>query len=390
MPIKPYITREEAHLIALRRWFHAHPEPSLQEFKTHKKIASELDALGIPHQTIGETGIAATIRGEKPGEGKIIVLRADTDALRLDDLKDVPYASKHPGYCHACGHDVHMASLLGAAKVLQEKRAEFAGEVRLFFQQAEEIGGGAKHFIAAGLLDGVHRVFGGHMIPTMDVGTVGIGGGSRNASSDYFKIEVKGRSAHAATPDKGVDALYIGAQIVNNLQSIVTRNTHPIDSVLVSVGQFHAGAQYNSLAETAVIEGTTRAFTPEIRARTNESVRRIAEGTAHTFGGSVDFTLKHFAPPLINDYTAAEEACEVAAPIVGESHIRTSYPKALWADDFADLLEQVKGVYVLIGAKDPARETPPAALHHGLFDVDERALLTFCNLYVDFALHYMD
>jgi len=390
MPIKPYITKEEDYLITLRRWFHAHPEPSLQEFETYKKIASELDALGIPHRKMGDTGLAATIRGEKPGVDKIIVLRADIDALCVDDLKDVPYASKHPGCCHACGHDVHMAALLGAAKVLQEKRAEFAGEVRLFFQQAEEIGGGAKHFIAAGLLEGVHRVFGGHVIPTMDTGTVGIGDGPRNASSDYFKIEVKGRSAHAATPDKGVDALYIAAQIVNNLQSIVARNTHPIDSVLVSVGKISAGTQYNSLAETALIEGTTRAFTPEIRTRTNETVQRIAESTAHMFGGTADVTIKHFAPPLINDYDAAEDAVEVAVSIVGESHIRTSYAKALWADDFADFLEQVKGVYVLVGVRDPAGTSPPVALHHGLFDVDEKALLTFCNLYVDFALYYMD
>jgi len=390
MPIKPYITTEEDDLITLRRWFHVHPEPSLQEFETYKKIASELDTLGILHQKIGDTGIAATIRGEKPGTGKVIALRADMDALSLDDLKAVPYASKNPGYCHACGHDVHMAALLGAAKVLQEKRAEFAGEVRLFFQQAEEIGGGAKQFIAAGLLEGVHRVFGGHVIPTMDTGTVGIGGGPRNASSDYFKIEVKGRSAHAATPDKGVDALYIAAQIVTNLQTIVARNTHPIDSVLVSVGKLNAGTQYNSLAESAVIEGTTRAFTPEIRTRTNETVRRIAEGTAHMFGGTADVTIKHFAPPLINDYAAAKEALEIAAPIVGTSHIRTSYAKALWADDFADFLEQVKGVYVLVGTKDPASTSPPVALHHGMFDIDEKALLTFCNLYVDFALHYMD
>ena len=388
MQIKPYIQTEADKLITLRRWFHAHPEPSGQEFETAKKIASELDALAIPYQQIGETGIAATIRGEKPGKGKIIVLRADTDALCITDLKDVPYASTNPGYCHACGHDVHIASLLGAAKVLQEKRAEFAGEVRLFFQQAEEIGDGAKHFIKAGLLKGAYRVFGGHVMPTLDSDKVAIVGGPRNASSDYFKIEVKGRSAHAATPDKGTDALYIAAQIVNNLQSIVARNIHPIDSVLVSIGKLQAGTQYNSLAEHAALEGTTRAFTPELRHRTNESVKRIAEGTAQMFGGTADVSIKHFAPPLINDHTVAEETCQIAAPILGESHILTSYDQALWADDFADLLGEVPGVYILVGAKDPKQDTQPP-LHHGLFDVDEKSLLTFCNLYVDFALHYI-
>jgi len=389
MQIKPYVQTEEDNLITLRRWFHAHPEPSGQEFETAKKIASELDKLGIPHQQIGETGIAATIRGEKPGTGKIIVLRADTDALCITDLKDVPYASENTGYCHACGHDVHIAALLGAAKVLQEKRGEFAGEVRLFFQQAEEIGDGAKHFIKAGLLEGAYRVFGGHVMPTLDSDKVAIVGGPRNASSDYFKMDVKGRSAHAATPDKGTDALYIAAQIVNNLQSIVARNTHPIDSVLVSIGKLNAGTQYNSLAEHASLEGTTRAFTPELRRRTNESVKRIAEETAKLFGGTAEVSIKHFAPPLINDSTVAAEACKIAAPILGEENILTTYDQALWADDFADLLGEVPGVYILVGTKDPAQDTQ-IPLHHGLFDVDEKALLTFCNLYVDFALHYMD
>lgn len=389
MPIKPYITKEETYLTSLRRWFHMHPEPSSAEYETCKKITGELDALGIPYQLIGGTGITAVIRGEKPGKGKIIALRADMDALSMDDLKQVPYASQNKGCCHACGHDVHMAALLGAAKVLQEKKVDFAGEVRLFFQPAEEIGGGAKFFIEAGLLDSVHRIFGAHVAPMLDSDSVAIVEGSRNASCDYFRIDVKGRGAHAATPEKGVDALYAATQIVNNLQSIVARNTAPGDAVLVAVGKLHAGTQYNILAENATLEGTTRAFTSESRRFTNERVTRIAEETANMFGATASVTCKAFAAPLINDPAATREAHAVAASIFDEAHIHTNYEKALWADDFAYFLEQVQGVYVLIGTKDKHADHPPIPLHHGMFDVDERALLTLCNLYVDFALSYM-
>ncbi|MCL2588295.1 MAG: amidohydrolase [Oscillospiraceae bacterium] len=389
MTIKPYIIAEEARLVDLRRWFHAHPEASMQEHETARKIAAELDSFGVPYQLIGDTAIAATIKGTKPGEGKIVALRADMDALQMEDLKDTPYASKHPGYCHACGHDAHVAALLVAAKVLQEKRTEFSGEVRLFFQPGEEIGAGARLFLQAGLLEGVHRVFGVHVTSLLESGEVSLTPGPQNASCDYFEIEVTGRGTHVSTPELGVDALYIAAQIVNNLQSIVSRQTAAGDSVIVGVGTLNAGTQYNIVAEHARLEGTTRAFTPDSRAFTNNRVKTIAEETAKLHGGTARVDFKAFASPLINDAEVAEEVRAIAAPLVGEENIITNNQKALMADDFADFLAETKGLYALVGAHDPARPETGISHHHGLFDIDETALLTCCNLYVDVALAYV-
>jgi len=388
MAIKEYIVKEKEHLISLRRWFHAYPEPSLQEHKTCEKIAQELDAYGIPYQYISDTAIYATIQGKK-GPGKIIALRSDIDALQMQDLKDADYASKNTGYCHACGHDAHTATLLIAAKILKEKQAEFSGEIRLFFQPGEEIGAGARIFIDAGLLENVDRIFSAHITSRIDSGQISLTPGAINASCDYFKIEVTGRGAHVSTPQDGVDALYIAAQIVSNLQSIVARGTAPNDAVVVGVGVLQAGTQYNIIAEHAYLEGTTRTFSPEIRNLTNEKVTTIATQTAAMYGGKAKVTFKSFAPPLINDAVVAKEAYEIAKDIIGEENIITNQEKMLGADDYADFLQKVKGVYAFVGTRNTDKANTEVAHHHGLFDIDEEALLTSCNLYVDVALSYL-
>ena len=191
MAIKEYILAEKEYLVNMRRQFHAHPEISLKEFETCKTIERELDSMGIPHRRVGETGVYGWIDGKKAGDGKIIVLRADIDALAMDDLKDVPYCSQNSGVCHACGHDAHTATLLGAAKVLKQKENEFSGQVRLFFQQAEEIGQGGRLFVQENLLDGAARVFGAHVASGLASGKIALTKGPQNASCDYFKIKIK-------------------------------------------------------------------------------------------------------------------------------------------------------------------------------------------------------
>ena len=228
MIVKPYVLAEKAYLTDLRRHFHAHPEVSLQEYETCKKIEGELDSMGIPHKRIGETGVYGWIDGKKAGDGVTVALRADIDALAMEDLKEVPYHSQNAGVCHACGHDAHTATLLTAAKILKAKENEFSGQVRLFFQQAEEIGQGARQFVQAGLLDGVTRVFGAHVTSHLDSGKISLKAGPQNASCDYFKIQIHGKGAHVSTPQLGVDALYIASQIVVQLQTIVSRNTDPL------------------------------------------------------------------------------------------------------------------------------------------------------------------
>lgn len=386
MTVKPYVLAEKAYLTDLRRHFHAHPEVSLQEYETCKKIEGELDSMGIPHKRIGETGVYGWIDGKKAGDGVTVALRADIDALAMEDLKEVPYHSQNAGVCHACGHDAHTATLLTVAKILKAKENEFSGQVRLFFQQAEEIGQGARQFVQAGLLDGVTRVFGSHVTSHLDSGKISLTAGPQNASCDYFKIQIHGKGAHVSTPQLGVDALYIASQIVVQLQTIVSRNTDPLETVVVGVGKLQAGTQYNIVAEHAVLEGTTRSFLPEVRKFTNDRVVRIAKETAALYGAEAEVEFLDFAAPLVNDPQAVEEVTSVAAPVFQRENIISDFQKALGADDYADYLAVTRGMYAFVGTRSPKDPHTAVAHHHGLFDVDEEALLLSCNVYVDYAL----
>ena len=251
-------------LAALRREFHEHPELSLEEHRTAARIEEELDKLGISHRRVGETGVWATIRGEKPGD-KAVALRADIDALPIEETNDVGYRSRAAGVMHACGHDAHAACLLGAARLLKQGCADFGGEVRLIFQPGEEIGKGAKPFIEAGVLAGAGRVFGLHTAAEVPSGTVGLKPGLNNAGVDFFRITVKGKSAHVSQPQLGVDALYIASQIVVAVQGIVTRTYSPVEPVIVGIGKMQAGTTYNAIAAEAMLEGTTRTVSHESR-----------------------------------------------------------------------------------------------------------------------------
>ncbi|CDC27182.1 amidohydrolase [Firmicutes bacterium CAG:466] len=386
MTVKPYVLAEKAYLTDLRRHFHAHPEVSLQEYETCKKIEGELDSMGIPHKRIGETGVYGWIDGKKAGDGVTVALRADIDALAMEDLKEVPYHSQNAGVCHACGHDAHTATLLTVAKILKAKENEFSGQVRLFFQQAEEIGQGARQFVQAGLLDGVTRVFGAHVTSHLDSGKISLTAGPQNASCDYFKIQIHGKGAHVSTPQLGVDALYIASQIVVQLQTIVSRNTDPLETVVVGVGKLQAGTQYNIVAEHAVLEGTTRSFLPEVRKFTNDRVVRIAKETAALYGAEAEVEFLDFAAPLVNDAKAVEEVTAVTAEFLPREDIISDFQKALGADDFADYLAVTRGMYAFVGTRNSKDPHTAVAHHHGLFDVDEEALLISCNVYVDYAL----
>lgn len=386
MTVKPYVLAEQAYLTDLRRHFHAHPEVSLKEYETCKKIEAELDSMGIPHKRIGETGVYGWIDGKKAGDGVTVALRADIDALAMEDLKEVPYHSQNAGVCHACGHDAHTATLLTAAKILKAKENEFSGQVRLFFQQAEEIGQGARQFVQAGLLDGVTHVFGAHVTSHLDSGKISLTAGPQNASCDYFKIQIHGKGAHVSTPQLGVDALYIASQIVVQLQTIVSRNTDPLETVVVGVGKLQAGTQYNIVAEHAVLEGTTRSFLPEVRKFTNDRVVRIAKETAALYGAEAEVEFLDFAAPLVNDAKAVEEVTAVTAEFLPREDIISDFQKALGADDFADYLAVTRGMYAFVGTRNSKDPHTAVAHHHGLFDVDEEALLISCNVYVDYAL----
>ncbi len=387
MNISAEVLQQKDYITEKRRWLHAHPEISLKEFETCKYVEAELDALGIPHERVGETGVCAHIYGEAPANGpaKVVALRADMDALGMQDLKTCEYASKNDGVCHACGHDAHTATLLGATRVLKAKENEFAGEIRLFFQQAEEIGQGARLFVKAGCLEGVDRIYGAHVASYLPVGKISATPGPISASCDFFRITIKGKGAHVSKPHNGIDALYISSQIVVSLQSIVARSTNPLETVVVGVGKSWAGTQYNIVAEDAVLEGTTRTFTPEIRAFTNQRVIDIAEQTARMYGATATVEFRSYSDPLINDEEATAEIQAVAEKVIGKENVITNHPKSLGAEDFADYLSHVKGTYVHVGTQS-VKPGSGAPHHNGNFDVDEEGLLISCELYVDYAL----
>ena len=263
--LKDDCLRLRDEIAALRREFHRDPELGLHEYRTAERIERTLDACGIPHERVGRTAVVARLKGTGAGSG-VCVLRADIDALPIQETNDVPYRSETPGVMHACGHDAHAACLLGAAKVLSAHRADFGGEVRFLFQPAEEIGQGARPLVRAGVLEGADRVFGLHTASDLPSGTVGLRPGCNNAAVDHFTVRIRGKSAHVSTPQFGADALYIASELVVTMQAIVTRMTSPVDPVLIGVGKLHAGTAYNAVAEEAELEGTTRTLLPETRA----------------------------------------------------------------------------------------------------------------------------
>lgn len=381
--LQPYIEKQREKIISLRREFHKHPEVSMQEFRTAKRIEEELDSLGIPHRRVGETGVLGVIGKEK--KGRTVVLRADIDALRIQDKKQVPYASACEGVMHACGHDGHAAALLGAAAVLKEREEELDGCVRLFFQQGEEFGQGARIFINEGLLEGVDRVFGIHVASNIPVGSVGISAGPVNASVDHFTIRVKGKSAHVSTPHLGSDALYAAVQIVNALQSIVSRQTDPMDTVVVGIGVLQAGDSYNIVAGNARIEGTTRCFTQETRKFVNGRIREMAQEMGKAHGVEAETEFEDFASPLVNDGEVCREAAAVAARIVGQEHVIPRKP-SLAGDDFAEYLLRVPGAYAYVGTGNPEKPDTMEPQHADNYDLDEEGILIGAGLYTDYVL----
>ena len=380
---------DHEYIVALRRYFHAHPELPKQEFHTAEKIEEELHKIGLETKRVGETGVYAEIHGEKEGD-KIIVLRADIDALPITEEHICEYSSTNSGVMHACGHDAHAAGLIGAARLLVKNKNQFGGTVRLTFQQAEEIGYGARVFVNEGYLDGANRTFGIHTASNVPVGSVVLMPGPNNASVDWFKIKVHGLAAHVSTPEKGVDAAYIASQIVIGLQAIITRRTSPMDNALIGIGKITAGTAYNIVAQEAELEGTIRVFTPEIRKFIKEQIEKVSTLIAETYGGTVDFEWNDNTSPLINDALATEEAQCVAKRIFGEEKVITQREAALGGDDFAEYIIKVPGCYAYVGTGNKEIKETIVAHHNSHFDIDEKALLVASALYAEYAVDYLN
>ncbi len=387
MGIHPLIEQDREYITALRRWFHSHPELSMKEYNTAARIEEELSALGIPTRRVGETGVLGVLKGRK-GPGRRVVLRADTDALPIQDEKAVLYASQCPGVMHACGHDAHTAALLGAARALKKLEDSFTGEVDLVFQPGEEYGAGAVLFVREGVLEGADRSFGVHMQSDLPVGQVAMNPGAENASVDHFTIRIHGRSAHVSTPELGADALYAAAQIVTALQGLVGRLKSPTDPALIGVGVLRAGEGYNIVAREAVIEGTVRCFSQETRAMINGKIADTARGVAALYNTTAEIETESFTRALINDARVYAETAPLVEKVVGRGNL-VAKELSLGGDDMAEIMAVVPGVYAFVGSGSEAVPGSRLAHHTPGFDVDEGALPIAASLYVESALFWL-
>ncbi|MGZ3585124.1 MAG: M20 metallopeptidase family protein [Ktedonobacterales bacterium] len=375
-------------LVADRRHFHRHPELGLQEHETAAYVAKRLQKLGIDHQTgIAQTGIVGLIQGAHPG--RTVLLRADMDALPLTEETGAEYASERPGVMHACGHDGHTAILLAVAEILSRRRDQLNGTVKLVFQPAEEGPGGAEPMIAAGVMESPHvdACFGLHLANESPVGQIIVQGGPVQASADTFDIVVHGVGGHGAMPEQTVDAVAIGAAIVNELQRLISREVSPRDTAVVTVGSFHAGTRHNIIAKRAVLEGTLRTLNADTRAFLQSRIREVATHVAQAARATCDVSFGLGYPITINDEAMAAFARGVAQTIVPPEHVHGSQP-IMGSEDMSYFLNAAPGCFAYLGSANPERN-----LHHPhhspLFDFDEACLPIGAELLSQLAISYL-
>jgi hippurate hydrolase len=350
MPIINRIAEYQDEMTAWRRHIHKHPETAFEEHQTSDYVALRLHEFGIDvHRGLAGTGVVGTLKGEK-GNGPSIGLRADMDALDIEEKNDVDYRSKNPGKMHACGHDGHSTMLLGAAKYLAETK-NFAGTVHFIFQPAEENEGGGRIMIEEGLFKKfpVDSVYGMHNMPGIPAGEFAIRAGPIMASFDIFEITLTGTGTHAALPQLGRDALVAASQLVGALQTITSRTINPFDAAVVSVTQMHAGDTWNVIPEETVVRGTTRAFKSNVQDHMETEIRRITDGIASAFCINAKVHYERRYPPTINDANETNLTVEVAQELVGEDFVSLDKDPMMGAEDFAFMLEEKPGAYMWIG-----------------------------------------
>lgn len=374
------------YTIEMRREFHAHPELSMREERTARRIKEELEKMGIPCVSMAGTGVLGTIKGKN--DGKTIALRADIDALEITEKRDVSYKSQNEGVMHACGHDSHAAMLLGAAKVLNDMKDELNGTVKLMFQPGEEVAQGAKGMIADGALNGVDEVFGMHVMGNLPSGKIAVGSGPRMASADMFRITVKGKGGHASMPNLGVDAVVVASAIVMNLQTIASREIDPMETVVVTVGKLEAGSRWNIIAEDAILEGTTRCFSYEVRNKLPEIIERIAKQTAASYRAEVEVEYTNMVAPTVNSEESTERARKSIEKIMSKEAV-IEMPKQPGGEDFSEYLMKVPGTFAVVGTANEEKDTCYSN-HHPKFDVDEDMLECGVALHAQYALDYLN
>ena len=374
MPIADRIAKMHVELTGWRRDLHAHPELGFEETRTSDLVAAKLAAFGCEvHRGLGRTGVVGTLRA---GAGaRSVGLRADMDALPIEEANTCAYRSRHQGKMHACGHDGHTTMLLGAARYLAETR-NFDGTVHFIFQPAEEGMGGAKAMVEDGLFEKFpcEAIFGMHNRPGLPIGRFAVRAGPMMAAGAFFDIRVTGKGAHGARPETGIDPVMVAAHIAIALQTIVSRNAPPVETAVLSVTKIHGGDAYNVIPETAQLAGTVRAFSREVMALIEASMKRIVKGVAEAFGATAEMDFRFLFAPTVNDAREAEFAAGICAGLVGTHNVDRNPPLIMASEDFSFMLEQVPGCYINIGngegeggceVHNPAYDFNDAALPRG-------------------------
>lgn len=375
MPVIDKIAEFADELVAIRRDFHEHPELGMQEVRTSKIVADYLQALDITvHTGIGKTGVVGVLEGARPG--RMIGLRADMDALPIEEKSNLPFASKNKGVMHACGHDAHTTMLMGAAKYLAANR-NFSGKAVFIFQPAEEGLGGARAMLADNLFDRFpcEEIYGMHNMPTGRPNTVGVKPGQAMAGADFFDITVKATGAHAAMPHQSIDPIVIASSLVQQLQTIVSRNTPPTETLVLSVTQIHAGSAYNIIPSDCVISGTMRYFNTELAATLRQRMKDLCDGTAKSYGIEVTIDNRNIFDVLVNNEELSNVLLAIAGDVVGAENTEIKTEVATGSEDFADMLRVVPGAYCTVGHEGII------PLHNDGFILDEGILPIGASIY---------
>ncbi|MBR1122186.1 amidohydrolase [Bradyrhizobium lablabi] len=374
MPIVNRVADLQPDIQAWRRDIHAHPELLYDVHRTAAFVADRLREFGCDEVAtgLGKTGVVGVIKGKKPagkGDIKVIGLRADMDALPIEEETNLPYSSKTPGKMHACGHDGHTAMLLGAARYLAETR-NFAGNAVVIFQPAEEGGAGAAAMIKDGLMDrfGIEQVYGMHNGPGIPIGQFAIRPGPIMAATDAIDIKITGLGGHAARPHICIDSVLVGAQVINALQSIVSRSVDPLESAVISVCEFHAGNARNVIPQTAELRGTIRTLTPEVRELVEKRVHEVVAGIAQVTGAKIDLVYERGYPVTVNHAAQTDMAIRVAEEVAGKNGVNET-PPLMGAEDFAYMLEARPGAFIFCGNGDSA------GLHHPAYNFNDEAIV---------------
>ncbi|QGM29179.1 amidohydrolase [Bacillus sp. N3536] len=375
-------------LVDFRRDLHMHPELSHEEVETPKKIAAYLRELGLEVRTeVGGRGVLGFLKGGKPG--KTIALRADFDALPIQDEKEVAYKSKVPGVMHACGHDLHTSALLGVAKVLSERKEEVPGIVVFLHQFAEEVTpGGAEYMIKDGCLDGVDVIYGAHVMSLQPYGKFSVIEGYASSAQDDFYITIHGKGGHSASPHETIDALVTGSQLVVNLQQIVSRRVDPLKAAAITVGSFQSGSTTNVIPDTAFIKGTVRTYDEDVRVMIEQKLEQIVKSTCEAADATYELKYMKDCPSIYNDPTETKRVEKVAGYVVGEQNIIPGKPMN-GSEDYAYYQQKIPGAYFIIGGgNEELKATYPH--HHPKFDVDERAMIDIGKMFIGIIFEQSD